>query len=329
MQHPLTRRQLVATLASAAALSPVSSFAQAAAWPTRSLKIINTTAAGGGSDQIARLFAQHLGSAFGQSVVVDSQGGASGMLATGAVARSPADGYTILLTHAALVQNEVLRPNKPYQLSQLAPLAMVVQNPIGFAISTNTGANTLAEFIQKVRSDPTKDMSYASYGTGSSGHVLGEILKQSAQINMPHVAYKGEAPAVADLLAGHVSASWGGVGTLSRAAETGKIKVVALTGGNRMSTYPNIPTFTELGYPDVNLTAFGGFLAPADTPRPILDRLSQEILRIARLPEVKTRLVELGYEPVALNGNEFTAYLQSDIQKWTRAVKANNIKIEG
>jgi tripartite-type tricarboxylate transporter receptor subunit TctC len=142
------------------------------------------------------------------------------------------------------------------------------------------------------------------------------------------VAYKGEAPAVADLVAGHVSASWGGIGTLTRFAANGKIKVVAVTGNQRMVGYPDVPTFIESGYPDVNLTAFGGLLAPAGTPRAITDRLTAEILRIGRLPDVQARLVELGYVPVSLNGEQFSAYLQTDIARWKKAVRDNHIKLD-
>jgi tripartite-type tricarboxylate transporter receptor subunit TctC len=325
----ITRRRALATTLglSAAGILPALHAQGTDNWPSRGLRIINTTAAGGGSDLIARLFAQHLGTALGQPVVVEAQGGASGMIASAAVAKAPGDGYTLLMTHAALVQNEVLQPNKPYTLAQLTPLAMVVQNPIAFAIRGDLKANTLAEFIAVVKADP-KAHSYASYGTGSSGHVLGEILKQSAGIDIPHVAYKGEAPAVADLVAGHVSASWGGIGTLTRFAANGKIKVVAVTGNQRMVGYPDVPTFIESGYPDVNLTAFGGLLAPAGTPRAITDRLTAEILRIGRLPDVQARLVELGYVPVSLNGEQFSAYLQTDIARWKKAVRDNHIKLD-
>jgi tripartite-type tricarboxylate transporter receptor subunit TctC len=249
------------------------------------------------------------------------------MLATGTVAKAAPDGYTLLMTHGALVQNEALRPQKPYAFSELAPLAMVATLPIGFAINTSSGANSLGDWVRRAKAEPQK-FSYASYGQGSSGHVMGEILKQAAGLEIPHIAYRGGAPAAADLLAGHVSASFGALSDLSPHVPSGKVKIVALTGSARNPRFPDVPTFAEQGYPAVNLEAFTGVLAPAGLPRPVATRLTQEIQRIVRGPELSAKLNDIGYTPAPLNAQEFDAFLRADIERWRNAVQANQIKID-
>lgn len=325
MNMPVNRRSLVA-LALTSTL-PLAALAQTDNWPSRPIKLLVTSAAGGQTDQVARILAQQLQASLGQPVVVEAQGGANGMLATGTVAKAAPDGYTLLMTHGALVQNEALRPQKPYAFNELAPLAMVATLPIGFAINTSGGVNSLADWVRRAKAEPQK-FSYASYGQGSSGHVMGEILKQAAGLEIPHVAYRGGAPAAADLLAGHVSASFGALSDLSPHVPSGKVKIVALTGSTRNPRFPDVPTFTEQGYPAVNLGAFTGVLAPAGLPRPIAARLTQEIQRIVRGPELSAKLNDIGYTPAPLNAQEFDAFLRADIERWRIAVQANQIKLD-
>ncbi len=321
------RRTLLALAAVAAATAPLAAFAQSDAWPSRPIKLLVTSAAGGQTDQIARILAQQLQASLGQPVVVEAQGGANGMLATGTVAKAAPDGYTLLMTHGALVQNEALRPQKPYSLGELAPLAMVATLPIGFAINTSSGANSLADWVRLAKAEPQR-FSYASYGQGSSGHVMGEILKRAAGLDIPHIAYRGGAPAAADLLAGHVSASFGALSDLAPHVPSGRVKIVAVTGSERNPRFPDVATFAEQGYPAVNLGAFTGVLAPAGLPGPVAERLTQEIQRAVRGPELGAKLNDIGYTPAPLNAQAFGAFLRTDIERWRQAVQANQIKID-
>lgn len=324
--NPFVNRRSLVTLVLTFAL-PIATLAQSDNWPNRPIKLMVTSAAGGQTDQVARILAQQLQAALGQPVVVEAQGGANGMLATGTVAKAAPDGYTLLMTHGALVQNEVLRPQKPYALVELAPLAMVATLPIGFAINTSSGASSLADWVRLAKAEPKK-YSYASYGQGSSGHVMGEILKQAAGLEIPHIAYRGGAPAAADLLAGHVSASFGALSDLAPHVASGKVKIVALTGSARNPRFPNVPTFAEQGFPTVNLGAFTGVLAPAGLPKPVAVRLTQEIQRIVRGPELSAKLNDIGYTPAPLSAQEFDTFLQADIERWRHAVQINQIKID-
>ena len=320
----LRRRQVLAASVAAMALP---SFAQTDAWPNRPVKLLVTSTAGGETDQIARILAQQLQATLGQPVVVEAQGGANGMLATGTVAKAAPDGYTLLITHGARVQNEALRPQKPYAFSELAPLAMLATLPIGFAINTSSGANSLADWIRRAKAEPQR-YSYASYGQGSSGHVMGEILKRAAGLDIPHIAYRGSPPAAADLLAGHVSASFGALSVLSPHVPSGRVKIVALTGTQRNPRFPDVPTFAEQGFPALNLEAFTGVLAPAGLPKPIANRLTQEIQRIVKGPELGAKLSDIGYTATPLGAAEFDAFLRADIERWRNAVQTNQIKID-
>jgi len=316
-------------LASGAALLAFGApaLAQGEAWPARPIRLLVTGAAGGANDQVARVLAQQLQAALKQPVVVDPIGGANGMIATQTVANAAPDGYTLLMTHGALVQNEVLRPKRSYRLDQLQPVGMVATYPIGFAVRTAGGIDSLARWIQAAKADPQK-FDYASYGTGSSGHVMGEILKQATGLDIPHVAYKGSAPAAADLVAGHVSAAFGAMSDLASHVAGGKIKVVAVTGDTRNERYPEVPTFAEQGFPQLSLGAFTGVLAPAGVPAPILARLSAELQKAVRSPEMREKLQAIGYTPTTMAPAEFGAYLQKDIQRWTQAVQTHKISLE-
>jgi len=299
----------------------------AADWPARPLRILVTNAAGGQTDQVARVLATRLQQALGQPVVVEPVGGANGMIATTTVAQAAPDGYTLLMTHGALVQNEALRPKRSYRLEQLRTIAMVATYPIGFAVGTAAGIDSLESWIRHVKAAPSR-FSYASYGQGSSGHVMGEILKRSAGIDIPHIAYKGGAPAAADLVAGHVSAAFGAMADLAVHVPGGKVKIVAVTGEARSAKYPDVPTFAEQGFAEVSLGAFTGVLAPAGVPQAVADRLTREIQQVVGSVEMRAKLDAIGYTPSGLDAQAFDAYLRADIQRWREAVKAHGIQIE-
>jgi tripartite-type tricarboxylate transporter receptor subunit TctC len=324
MKMHTTRRTVLAAIAGGTLLPHA--WAQDR-YPSRPIRIIVTNAAGGASDMIARMIATGLTTTMGQPVVVDPQPAANGMIALAALSKAAPDGYTLCVTHSAVVTNEIFQPNKPYHLAQIQPIAMVGTVATAMAVHPSMGVNTIPEFVAKVRA-MRGAMSYGSFGNGSTGHVLGEMLKRSAKIDMTHVAYKGATPAVSDLIAGHIPAAWAGLQNFAPHIASGKLKVIGLAGKERHPSFPDVPTFMESGYNDMVLPSLAGVLAPVGLPKPVADRLIAEIAKIARSPEFTGKLFENAYHPVVLTGDQFADYIRSDIRVWGAAVKANDIRVD-
>jgi tripartite-type tricarboxylate transporter receptor subunit TctC len=319
------RRALLATAAGLLAALPLQ--AQEAAFPSRTVRIVIPTAPGGNHDLLARIVAEKLGAAWGQQVIVESKAGANTMLATTAVARSPADGYTVLFTLSGFVQNLVLQANPPYKSSDLLPVSLVASYPIALAAHASLPANDVTEFVKLARAQPNT-MSYGSYGVGSGGHIIGEGLNKAAGIRVSHVPYKGEAASFPDLVSGQLAVVYGSVGFYARQLGTAKVKLLAVASPQRLKTFPNVPTFAEAGYPDVNLAGWGGMFLPAGTPPHIADKFVQEIRRITAMPDVQAKIFEMGFEPVGNTSAEFGQVITSDLQKWGAVARANNIKLD-
>jgi tripartite-type tricarboxylate transporter receptor subunit TctC len=299
----------------------------AASFPNRPVRIITPTAAGGNIDIMARGLAEKLAAAWGQGVVVEPRPGANGMIAASFVAKAPADGYTILFSHSALVQNLLLQPNPPYKLADLAPVTMLALFPIAYAVNTSHGVNSLAELVALAKAKP-KTLSFGSYGTGSGGHIIGAGLNRAAGIDLTHVPYKGEAPAVTDMMSGQVSSAYGSVGYVARQVGSGKVKLLAVASLERLKAFPDVPTFAEAGYPGINLPGWGGLFLPAGTPPAIVAKFNQEVLKALRLPEISDRILAMGFVPVGSSAEEFTASIKSEFEKWETAIRENQIKIE-
>ena len=296
-------------------------------YPARPIRIVVTNAAGGASDMIARMIATGLTAAMGQPVAVEPMPAANGMIALQTLSRAAPDGYTLCVTHSAVVTNEIFQPNKPYQLAQIQPLAMVGTVATAMAVHPSMGVNTIPEFAAKVRT-MRGSMSYGSFGNGSTGHVLGEMLKRAAKIDMTHVAYKGATPAVSDLIAGHIPAAWAGLQNFAPHIASGKLKVIGLAGKERHTSFTDVPTFMESGYNEMVLPSLAGVLAPAGLPKPVADRLITEIAKIARSAEFTGKLFENAYHPVVVTGDQFAEYIRSDIRVWGQAVKTNDIRVD-
>jgi len=295
-------------------------------FPNRPIRIIVTNAAGGASDMIARMVGAGLTDALGQPVAVEPQPAANGMIALQALTRAAPDGYTLCVTHSAVVTNEIFQPNKPYQLAQIQPLAMVGTVSTALAVHPSMGVDTIPAFVEKVRSQRGA-VSYGSFGNGSTGHVLGEILKRAAGIEMTHVGYKGATPAVSDLIAGHIPAAWAGLQNFAPHIAAGKLKVIGLAGKERHPSFPQVPTFAESGYTGMVLPSLAGVLAPAGLPQPVADLLMAEIAKIAGSEAFKAKLFANAYHSTVLTGERFADYIRSDIRAWGDAVKANDIRV--
>ncbi|OUL99618.1 tripartite tricarboxylate transporter substrate binding protein [Variovorax sp. JS1663] len=318
------RAFLAAALALGAALPAA---AQNAPFPAKPIRIVIPTAPGGNMDVLARLYAAKLTEAWGQQVIVESKPGANTILATTAVAKSPADGYTALFTISGFIQNVVLQSNPQYKLSDLAPVSLVASFPIALAANAALPASDLPGVVKLAKQDPEK-YTFGSYGVGSGAHLIGEGLNKAAGIRIKHAAYKGEAASFTDVASGDIALAYGSVGFYANQIATGKVKLIAVAAPHRLKTFPDLPTFAELGYPDINLPGWGAMFLPAGTPAPIVDKYVQEIRRITAMPDVLAKIHQLGYEPVANTNTEFTQFLQEDLKRWAKIAKENDIRLD-
>lgn len=325
--HRVPRRTLLAVVAASLLGTATAASAQETAFPSKPIKFVIPTASGGNLDLLARTVAAKLTEAWGQQVIVESKPGANTILATTAVAKAPADGYTVLFTISGFVQNLVLQPHPPYKVTDLAPVSMVASFPIALAANASLPANDLAGVIRLARQQPDK-LSFGSYGMGSGGHLIGEGLNNLAGIRIKHIAYKGEAASFTDLVSGDIGLAYGSVGFYARQLSAGKVKLIAVASPQRLRNFPDVPTFSEAGFRDINLPGWGGMFLPAGAPAAIVDKYVREIRRIVVMPDVQAKIYEMGFEPAGNSNFEFAQVIASDLQQWTKIVRENNIKLE-
>jgi tripartite-type tricarboxylate transporter receptor subunit TctC len=323
--HRPTRR--LAVLLLAGALAAGGAAAQDKPFPSRPVTIVIPTAPGGNLDLLARVVAEKLQQAWGQQVVVESRAGANTTLATTHVAKSPADGHTALFTISGFVQNLVLQASPAYKVSDLAPVSLVASFPIAMAAHVAVPVATLADVVKLAKEKPGS-LSFGSYGLGSGAHVIGAGLNKAAGIDITHVPYKGEAASFPDLASGRIQFAYGSVGFYGRQLSEGKIKLIVVASPSRLKEYPDVPTFAEAGYPDINLAGWGALFLPAGTPPAIVDKWSREVQRITQLPDVLKKIADMGFLPVGNSSAEFARVIESDLQRWSAVVKANNIKLD-
>ena len=301
--------------------------AQDTAFPARPIKIVTPTAAGGNIDLLARALAEKLSAAWGQGVIVEPRPGANGMIAAAAVAKAAPDGYTVLFSHSALVQNLLLQPNPPYKLADLTPVSMLALFPIAYGVNTSLGVGSLAELIALARAKP-KTLSFGSYGTGSGGHVIGAALNRAAGIDLTHVPYKGEVPAVTDMMSGQVSSAYGSVGYMARQLGSGKVRLLAVASLARLKNFPDVPTFAEAGFPALNLPGWGGIFLPAGTPAQIVAKFNTEIVKVVRMVDVAEKIDGMGFVPVGNSADAFGTAIRSEFEKWETAIRENQIRLD-
>ena len=322
------KRRLLALAALACALAAGLTAGQAAAqaWPARPLKMIVPFAAGGATDVIGRLMAQKLSDTLGQQVVVENRGGAGSTVGTDMTAKSAPDGYTIgMVANTSLVTGPMVYPNVAYKpLDDLTYLAMIGTFANAFTVRADHPARTFAEFVAMARREPGK-ISYGSAGPGSAGHLTGELLKTTANIDIQHIPYKGTGPATIDLLGGQIAAMFDGMPTATTQARAGRVRLLAVTGTQRVPTFPDVPTMNEV-VPGVIGLAFFGMAGPAGLPRAIADRLQNDIIAVIKAPDNAARLADIGMAPTALPATEFVAFVQAEIRKWGPIVKAAGVK---
>lgn len=301
--------------------------ASAQSYPARPIRLIVSFPPGGTADVVARTLAQPLGSALGQNVIVENRPGGSTVIATEIVARAPADGYTLLLAGFPFVANAVQRPNLPFDtLKDFAAVARIESSPWMLAVHPSLPAKTIKELIALARTHPGK-LTYASNPAGSGAHLIGEMLKLTAKIDMVDVPYQGEVPAMIAVMGGHADMLIAHVQPLIPQLAAGKLRVLAVTSKARLDRFKNVPTLAESGMPDFELAGSQGVTVPAATPKAVIDRLSTEILRAVALPAVKDMLIKQGLTLAPLGSGEYGALIRAEFLNIQKMVRDANIKL--
>ena len=303
------------------------SFATAQTYPTKPVRIVVGFVPGGGSDFIARLAAQKLIEALGRPVVVENRPGAGAAIATELVAKSPADGYTLLLASAGPFGIiPAMSAKVPYEaLKDFDPITQVVAMPFVTTVHPSLPVKNMKELIALARARPGQ-LNFGSPGHGSTNHLSGEMLKMMAKIDIVHVPYKGVAAAVTDVVAGQIQILSGDMTTLLPHVQSGKLRAIAVTSIKRSSRVPNIPTIAESGVPGYDASGWFGVVAPANTPRAVIERLNAEIVKGITTQESRERLGALGGDVIASSPAEFAAFIKADHAKWARLVNAVGMK---
>jgi tripartite-type tricarboxylate transporter receptor subunit TctC len=307
----------------AAALSP----ARAQQYPTRPVRFVVPFAPGGSTDTLARTMGVKLADALGQQVVVDNRPGGNGDIGMLIVAKAPPDGHTLVLGYIAnLGIAPSLYAKMPYDpVKDFAPITQPASSPNVLTAHPSVQARNLQELVALAKAKPGQ-ISFASTGVASIGHLAGELINNLAGVRMTHVPYKGSGQAVTDILGGHVQVMFSGFSSTLAHIRSGKLRALAVTGAKRSPALAEVPTIAEQGFPGVEVTAWYGVLAPAGTPKPIVTRLHAELVKILMQPDVVQRLDGLGFEIVASTPEQFGAYIKSEIRKWEKVVKASGAK---
>ena len=307
------------TLGLSVALQSPSGYAQA--YPAKTVRIVVPFAAGGPADIYARFLAQRLQEPLGQPFIVDDRPGAGSIIGTDLVAKSPADGYTLLLMSNTHTVNESLVPKKPFVLMKdFVGVAPINYSDLLMVVHPSVPAKSVKEFIQLAKAKP-QGLNYASSGTGTPYHMAGELFKALAGIDIVHVPHKGSSEARTSVVGGQVEMMIDAITTMAPIAKSGRVRALATTGTRRSDVMPEVPTLAQAGVKDYEATIWLGIMAPAGTPKPIIERLNAEITRIAARPDVKKAWQEQGAVPMSMNPGEFERYLNADIEKWAKVVK--------
>lgn len=320
-----SRRTILASVL-ALAIAHLASSANAQGWPQKPVTVFVPFAAGGNTDGIARMVAQKLSEALGQQFVVENKGGAGGALAADQVARSQPDGYTMFVTaHSVLTVVPKMTKVKYDPLKDFTPISNIATNPFVLVVHKDFPANNVAEFVAYVK-EKKNNVSFASAGQGSLAHLSMALFLKEAGIDMIHVPYKGNAPALSDVIAGHVPAMFSNLSDTLPHATSGAVKLLAVSGDKRAQQLPNIPTVAESGYPKYKSLTWNGLMAPAGTPKEIVDKAAKVIIEAVKDPKFAEKLAGYGVDPLGNTPEEFAKGLAADVVLWADALKAAGIK---
>ena len=298
-------------------------------YPSKPIKMIMSFPAGGPTDILGRLLGARLTEAWGQNVVIDNRPGGGGMIGANLAAKSPADGYTLYLAGiSTLAIAPYVQKNMQYDpIRDFQPVTQATLSPLLLMVHPSMPVKTVQDFIALAKAKPG-EINYASSGPGGSGHLAGELFRMITKIDMVHVPYRGAPPALNDLVAGQIQVMFGTMLASVPLARSGRIRPIAVTGPKRSIAVPDVPTFAESGLPTYDASSWNGILVPTGTPKPIVDRLNTELVKILHMPGTLDRLASDGPIPIGNSPAEFAAFIKAEQVKWSQVVRAANIRID-
>lgn len=326
MGNKLKQAWIVKLIGVAAAVLSIG-MANAQEWPTKPIKWIVPFPPGGAMDVIARSLAEKSSKTLGQAIVIENKPGAGGNIGAEIVARSEADGYTMLITSIGMATNKYLYPKLPYDpVKDFAPVSLVAIVPnVLVTNATQPNVKTVADVIANAKAQPGK-LTYASAGNGTSIHLAGEVFTSMAKIEMQHIPYKGSGPAVTDLLGGQVNYMFDSITSAKPHIASGKLRPIGLTTLKRSKSLPGVPTIAESGLPGYDVTPWFAVFMPANTPKPIITKLNRTLVTSMATSEIKEKFDAIGAEPIGSSPEELTTYLNKEIDRWGKVITSNNIK---
>jgi len=324
----VSRRHVLRAVAGFAAAMALSATALAQGYPNRPIKVVVPYPPGGGTDVVTRIITQKMATVLNQAIVVDNRAGAGGNIGTEYVARSPADGYTLLVATGSTTINNTLTPNLSWELMRdFAPIVLLVWNQSVLVVNPTLPVANVGEFIALAKAKPGQ-ITYGSSGIGSSAHLWAELFRLKAGVDMTHVPYKGTAPAQTDLVGGQINAMFSDISAALPFIKAGKMKAIGVGSLTRFDGLPDVPTISESGVPGYEGGSVVGLIAPAGTPREAIGILNAAALKSIADPEVRERLLGLASVPVGGSPEEFLARLRGEIEKWAMVIRTANIKGE-
>lgn len=324
----LHRKQFTTLALAALATGFLGSATAQSAYPSKTVTMVVPPAAGGTTDLSARMLAQALGPVLGQTVVVDNKGGGNGNIAASIVKRAEADGYTLLMQYSGYhVISPHITKQKQWDQGDFQPVANVISAPQIIVVRADLPVKTLPELIAYAKANPGK-LNYASSGNGSLQHVTGAMLEQQGGIKMVHVPYKGTGPALQDLLGGQVDLTFGTAPPFMPHIQSGKLRVLAVTGKQRLPSLSQVPTTAEAGYPKVNATSWFALFAPAATPKPVVDKLAADVRAVVQSAAFQQKAQEQGATAEYLSPQQLGEQVRADLGNWAQVVKASHIEAE-
>src|SRR5262245_37802125 len=312
----------------AAAICAMSGTAGAQQYPSKPVRMVVPFVAGGNTDIIARIVAPEMSKALGQQIVIENRGGAGSTIGTEVVAKAPPDGYTLLMVSAAHVINPAMIKKLPYDsIKDFAPISVVADVPTAFAVHPALPVKNVKEFVALAKARPGQ-LNYSTAGRGTVGHLAAELLSSMAQIKMVHIAYKGTGQSITDLIAGHVQLQFSSMPAVINQARAGKLRLLAQTGEKRSAAAKDVPTMVESGVAGFVVSSGFGLLAPAGTPRPVIDRVHGALLKALSDNSVRNNLSGQGADPVGNTPEEYAKFNQAEIAKWIKVARGAGIDPE-
>ena len=324
----MNRRRVALTVLAGLVIAPLVAYAQEPAYPVKPIRLIVPAPPGAPADMAARAVGERLAVAFAQPLIFDNRPGATGLIGMEAVARAPADGYTLGIIALPYIVAAKLATRASYDTEKdLAPIALIDWTYQVLVVPAASPAKSVADLVAAAKARPGA-LKFSSGGNGTPSHLLGELFKREAGVDLTHIPYKGAPPAVLAVLTAEVDMMIGPVGSLSPHIKAGKLRAIATAAPQRIAAYAELPTLTELGYPGMLVRDWHGFVAPAGTPKPVVARLHAEIAKAAAMPEVKQRLEGFGMEAASMEPAEFAAHIRSESERWGALVRDAGIKAD-